>query len=47
MTQSMNRRQFVQAAAGAGLALCSPAIIGAAENPKSGRVYRTALIGTG
>lgn len=47
MTNNLNRRQFVQAAAGAGLALAAPAILGAAENPKSGKRYRTALVGTG
>ena len=47
MTTNMNRRRFVQTAAGAGLALCAPAILGAADQPKSGKLYRTALIGTG
>jgi predicted dehydrogenase len=47
MNPNMNRRRFVQTAAGAGLAFCTPAILSAAEGPKSGKVYRTALIGTG
>jgi len=47
MTPNMNRRRFVQTAAGAGLAFCAPAVLTAAEGPKSGKRYRTALIGTG
>lgn len=47
MNPSMNRRCFLQTAAGTGLACCAPAILGAADSPKSGKRYRTALIGTG
>lgn len=47
MSPRMNRRRFFQTTAGAGLACCAPAILGAAENLKSGKRYRTALIGTG
>ena len=44
---TLNRRSFLRSTAAAGLTLAAPAIIGAAEQPKSGKQYRTALIGTG
>ncbi|MCU0873215.1 MAG: Gfo/Idh/MocA family oxidoreductase, partial [Pirellulaceae bacterium] len=43
---TLNRRSFLHSTA-AGLALAAPAILGGAEQPKSGKQYRTALIGTG
>lgn len=42
---SMHRRTFVKSAAAASLALAAPAVI--ANDPKSEKKYRTALIGTG
>lgn len=44
---TLNRRLFLRSTAAAGLGLAVPAILGAAEQPKSGKLYRTALIGSG
>ena len=44
---SISRRSFLRTSLASGLAIAAPAIVGVAAQPKSGKKYRTALVGTG